>query len=200
MIHHIENFKIKYELFAEILVDFIFLIIVLLFLIWLIFRFVVICRENNPFISIIISILIISWIYFVYIKFSWKDIIILYMEKSYNIFFEKIIGFIIKIDAGVWVLENINEAFLGFVTNFITKNEDPKSIKNDIEKLISEQNFDQNTEMKKLYKTLQVNALSLEKQKRNMIYNILKNFFLSLLFFILGLIIPKIVAYLFNIF
>lgn len=103
-------------------------------------------------------------------------------------------------DVGIWI-------FTKFIESYATRNSykkyemnNPKNLKKEIESLISKENFINSPEMINLYETLQISLLSIRAQEKLVRSSLLYNLIVSLLFFALGLVIPKLIVLIFRYF
>lgn len=107
----------------------------------------------------------------------------------------------LMIDICLWLLVKFAEAYAEEHLNRKSDPRNPRYLKNEIEKLVSDcDNVEagRNIKAEELYKVLKINELSIKRQKKIIRSNLLKNSLLSLLFFILGLIIPEIIMIILN--
>ncbi len=123
--------------------------------------------------------------------------------SCYNRFYSEsildIAAWLMLEDAGIWIITKFIESYA--IRNSYKKSEinNPKNLKREIESMISKENFNGCPEMINLYETLQINLLSLQKQKKLIRSSFFSNLIVSLLFFVLGLIIPKIIVFILNV-
>ena len=104
-------------------------------------------------------------------------------------------AFLMGIDIVVWIEIKFLEQFSSIRIKKELDTNNPNRLKSEIESLVNEQVFSEKPEIKKLYDILQISALSIKKQKKIIRSNFLKNMLISFLFFVLGLIIPKIISF-----
>lgn len=181
--------KFKYIFNIDFIITFFFLIASIIFLIWLIEKVKDVMKKFKSFVNYISIALMLILIYQLFKSFRQE---IAYYPKFDADFLLTILTYFTIIDIIIWLIFKFMQAY---AKNNIYKNSDidnPDKIKENIESIINEQNFTQNLEMEKLYNTLQISALSIKKQEKILRSNFKKNILISILFFILGLIIPKV--------
>ncbi|MCH5172554.1 MAG: hypothetical protein J1F31_06990 [Erysipelotrichales bacterium] len=114
---------------------------------------------------------------------------------SFEDFLINIGTFLIGIDIVVWIEIKFLEQFSSIRKKKELDTNNPKRLISEIESLVNEQIFNENPDIKKLYDILQISALSIKTQKEIIRTNFMKNMLISFLFFVLGLIIPKIISF-----
>ncbi len=181
--------KFKYIFNIDFIITFFMLVASIIFLIWLMENVKEVIKENRSFVNYVSIAFMLILIYQLFKSFR-KDIA--YYSKFDADFLLTIVVFFTMMDIVIWIIFKFMQAY---AKKNIYKNSDidnPNKLRRNIEYIINEQNFTQNVEMEKLYNTLQISALSIKNQKKILRSNFTKNILISLLFFILGLIIPKV--------
>lgn len=164
----------------------------IIFSIWLVFRIIVVLNlYKSP--MILIAVLSI----FVWTYYSWDNFI---KESSFYTHFNadylmEICALIVMIDVFAWIVIKFIENYAAINLHKQSEKNNPKKLRKEIEDLVAEKNFEQNPEMKKLYETLQLSALSLDKQKKIILRNFISNMLVSVLFFVMGLAIPELILF-----
>lgn len=186
----------KFELREIFNFDFLFYLImllaVILFTIYLFVRLYVSLLLNNAFIKIVFLTLLFIWIYYCIVNLT-QDF---FTFSSFNAdSLLEISSGIMTTDLGVWIIVKFLDQCASINLKRKSAPNNPKQLKLEIESLVNEQEFNNNPEMEKLYETLQISALSIKKQKKILRSSFLKNMLISFFFFILGLIIPKIIMF-----
>lgn len=184
--------RLKYILNFNFIITFFIFIVVIVFLICIIEEIKHVMKQFKSFANYVFIALIFIYTYQVF-KFV-KQELTPYSKFDADFLTEIGVGFLI-LNVGLWIIFKFLQAY---AKRNMYKNTDinsPKKLKKNIEFLINEQNFKQNTEMEKLYNTLQISALSIKKQEKILRSYFFKNILISILFFILGLIIPKIIIF-----
>lgn len=159
-----------------------------IFLIWIIRRVKEIFFRS--FVNFVCLVLMAVWVY---------QALELYMrEFAYHTGLDvdlilEITVFFTLVDIGIWLIYKFMQAHIKKIAYRYSDADSPKRLKKEIEFLVNEQKDTQDAEMKKLYRTLQVSLLSIKKQQKIVRVSFLKNTAISVLFFILGLIIPKLI-------
>lgn len=123
-----------------------------------------------------------------------------YRNRFYSESILDICAWIMLEDAGIWIFTKFIESYASRNIYKKSENNNPKNLKREIESMISKESFNGSPEMMNLYETLQLNLLSIQKQEKLIISSLFNNLIVSLLFFVLGLIIPKIIVFISNYF
>lgn len=149
-------------------------------------------KSYKSFVNYIAIAMIPLWIYFLVTDYI--------NHVTFHIIFDAdsildIGTFIFLIDIALWIVSKFIESYIKRNIYKKLDNNNPKIVKKDIENLINEQYFQNNPDMEKLYHILQLSSLSIKKQRKIIQSNLLKNLWISILFFVLGLIIPKIISF-----
>lgn len=167
-------------------------ILVILFTIYLLSRLYNNFLLNNAIIRIIFSILFFLWVSYCGIEFKQP----LFAYSIFNAeFLLEISAVIMTTDLGIWIIIKFFDQCSSINLKRKSDPNNPKQLKLEIESLVNEQKFNENPEIEKLYEILKISALSIEKQKKIIRSSFLKNMLISIFFFVLGLFIPKIVAF-----
>ncbi len=182
--------RLKYIFNVEFIITFFMLIVAVIFLIWVIIKIKEIVKKFKSFANYVFIAFMFMFIYEIF-KFVRQEIT-QYSRFDANTLMDVVVWFSM-VDVGLWIIFKFMQAY---AKRNMYKNSDidsPKKLKKNIEFLVNEQNFKQNAEMEKLYNTLQVSALSIKKQKKILRSSFLKNISISIIFFVLGLIIPELI-------
>lgn len=164
----------------------------ILFFIWLVFRIITVLNLYKSPIILIALLSIFVWTYY-----SWDNFI---KESSFYTHFNadyilEIYALIAMIDGFAWIVIKFIEKYAAINLQKKSEKNNPEKLKKEIEDLVQERNFEQNPEMKKLYETLQLSALSLDKQKKIIMRNFISNMLVSVLFFVMGLAVPELILF-----
>lgn len=180
--------NIKYIFTFKFIFCFFMLPVCVVFFIWLTAKIKETVKGFRSFVNYICTAFIPFWIYQSFIAFLEE---LPYFSRFDGDFMLHVVSLVLMIDAGTWIIFKFMQAYTKRNAYKHTDADHPQKIKNEIEFLVNDQNFTQNAEMEKLYKTLQISALSIKKQKKIIRSGFLKNLLLSIFFFLLGLVIPK---------
>lgn len=186
------EFKLKYILNFDFIAYFFMFIGCIIFFIWLIAKIKNIVTAFRSPVIVICCAAIPVWIYF-----AWKSFV---QETAFSSRFDadyvlNAASYIMLINIFIWIVYKFINAYTKRNIYKITDIDNPKNIKKNIEYIIHENNFKQNAEMEKLYGILQVSALSIKKQKKIIQSSFFKNLIVSVIFFLLGLLIPEFIRY-----
>ena len=186
------NFYIKDILNFEFLFYLLIFIVVIIFNLYLLFRLYYAFISNKTTIKIVVIALLSLWIY--YCSVNTKQELSPYSTFNSD-FLLALISFILVFDLGVWIAIKFLDQFASINLERKLDQNNPRRLKSEIESLVNEQNFKENPEMIRLYEILQISVLSIKKQKKIIRSSFIKNMLISIFFFALGLIIPKIITF-----
>lgn len=182
--------KIKYILNFEFVFTFFMIIGGIIFLQHLINKIKTVIKTYKSFIIYIFVALIPILIYQITKSFIQETSHYTRFDSEY---LSAICSYLFASDIVIWVIYKFIQAYSKKNMYKLTDIDNPEKIKNNIESMIKEQNFMENKEILKLYNTLQLNSLSIKKQQKIIRTNFVKNFLISILFFVLGLLIPELI-------
>ncbi len=171
---------------------FLMLICLIIFSIWLFIRIIVVLNLYKSLVIFIALMLILVWAYYSWENFMQESAFYTHFNAEYVL---EICSLIAMIDGFAWIVIKFIEKYA--VINLQKKSEQNnlKKLKKEIEDLVQEKNFKDNSEMKKLYETLQISALSINKQKKIIQRNFISNMLISVIFFVMGLTIPELILF-----
>lgn len=164
----------------------------IIFSIWLVFRIKIVLNLYKSPMILIALLLILVWAYYSWDNFIKESSIYTHFNADYLM---EICALILLIDVFAWIVIKFIEKYAAINLHKQSEQNNPKKLKKEIEDLVQERNFEQNPEMKKLYETLQLSALSLDKQKKIILRNFISNMLVSVLFFVMGLAIPELILF-----
>lgn len=184
------DINFKYILRFEFIFYLFILIASIIFLIWLIEEVKNVMKKFKSLINYVCIALILIWIYQSFNCYLQE---FSYCRRFDADFILNITVLVCLIDTGTWIIYKSMQAYAKKNVYKYLDIENPKRLRKEIESLVNKQNSTQNKEMEKLYKTLQISALSLKEQQKLVRSSFVKNIIISILFFIFGLIIPKLI-------
>lgn len=164
----------------------------IIFSIWLVFRIIIVFILYKSPMILIALLSIFVWTYYSWDNFIKESAFYTHFNTDYLI---EICALIAMIDIFAWIVIKFIEIYAAINLHKQSEKNNPKKLRKEIEDLIAEKNFEQNPEMKKLYETLQISALSLEKQRKIVLRNFITNMLVSVLFFVMGLAIPELILF-----
>ncbi|MCM1345210.1 MAG: hypothetical protein NC305_18065 [Lachnospiraceae bacterium] len=186
------EFRLKYIFNFEFILVFFMLIASILFLMWVADRINDLIKNFRSFVNYVAIALMIIVIYQSFKCFRQETANYPRFDAAYLL---DVTACFTIMDAGIWLIYKFLQAYAKRNMYKQSDTDSPKKLKKNIESLLDQQHHAQNAEMAKLYATLQISALSLKKQEKILRSNFVKNIVISILFFILGLMIPKILMF-----
>lgn len=162
------------------------------FFIWLFIAIKYIATGFRSPVILICCAVIPVWIYFCANNFIQEISIRTRFDADFIL---EVVSSVMMIDMFMWFVYKFIGAYSNKNRYKVLDADNPKKIKKNIEDILQEINFKQNAEMEKLYGILQVSALSIKKQKKMIRSGFLKNLIVSVIFFLLGLLIPECIRY-----
>lgn len=186
------EFKLKYIFDFEFIVYFMILIGCVVFFIWLFTTIKYIAAGFRSPVILICCAAIPVWIYYCVETFIQEISFCTRFDADYIL---QVTVFVMMVDVFMWIVYKFIDAYSKKNRYKVLDADNPKKIKKNIEDILQENNFKQNAEMEKLYGILQVSALSIKKQKKMIRSGFLKNLIVSVIFFLLGLLIPECIRY-----
>lgn len=186
------EFKLKYIFDFEFIVYFMILIGCVVFFIWLVAKIKYIAAGFRSPVILICCAAIPVWVYFCAMDFMQELSFCTRFDADYILHVGASIS---TINVFMWIVYKFIDAYSKKNRYKVLDADNPKKIKKNIEDILQENNFKQNAEMEKLYGILQVSALSIKKQKKMIRSGFLKNLIVSVIFFLLGLLIPECIRY-----
>lgn len=164
----------------------------IIFSVWLVFRIIIVLNFYKSPMILIALLSIFVWTYYSWDNFIKETSIYTHFNADYLM---EVGALIAMIDVFAWIVIKFIENYAAINLHKQSEKNNPKKLRKEIEDLVAEKNFEQNPEMKKLYETLQISALSLEKQRKIILRNFITNVLVSVLFFVLGLAIPELILF-----
>lgn len=186
------EFRLKYIFEFDFIAYFMMLIGCVVFFIWLFIAIKYIATGFRSPVILICCAVIPVWIYFCANNFIQEISIRTRFDADFLL---EVVSSVMMIDMFMWFVYKFIGAYSKKNRYKVLDADNPKKIKKNIEDILQEINFKQNAEMEKLYGILQVSALSIKKQKKMIRSGFLKNLIVSVIFFLLGLLIPECIRY-----
>lgn len=186
------EFRLKYIFEFDFIAYFMMLIGCVVFFIWLFIAIKYIATGFRSPVILICCAVIPVWIYFCANNFIQEISIRTRFDADFIL---EVVSSVMMIDMFMWFVYKFIGAYSNKNRYKVLDADNPKKIKKNIEDILQEINFKQNAEMEKLYGILQVSALSIKKQKKMIRSGFLKNLIVSVIFFLLGLLIPECIRY-----